>query len=73
MGHDDALKELTRELRRKPPAAVAALPEKQLRDLAAAIRDARHREAAAVAAAGDAALEQLPRLVRGPVKKIVGA
>jgi hypothetical protein len=43
-----------------------------LRDLASAIVDERHRQAAALAAAGDQALGQLPRVLRIPIKKLLG-
>ena len=46
------------------------LTEAQREDLANAIRDARHRQAAALAEAGENAFGQLPRLVRGPIRKL---
>jgi hypothetical protein len=43
-----------------------------LADLGAALAEARHRQAAALAEAGDRALSHIPRLLRGPIKRIVG-
>jgi hypothetical protein len=55
------------------PAGLERLAEPELRDLADAIRQARRRQAEALAVAGDRALSQIPRLLRGPVRRIVGA
>ncbi len=52
------------------PAGIRGLTEEQRQDLAQAIRDARHRQAAALAEAGENAFGQLPRLVRGPIRKM---
>lgn len=49
-----------------------ALAAEDLSDLAAALRDARHRQAAALHDAGDRALHRIPRLLRGPIRRIVG-
>jgi hypothetical protein len=62
---------LEAELRSAPPAGLARLEEAELRDLAHAIRDARHRQAAEVEAVGDRALSFVPRLLRGPIRRIV--
>lgn len=72
MSKDAALQALTEQLRGTPPPGVTALSEKQLRDLAAAIADARHRQAAALQEAGDRALGRIPRLLRGPIRKVAG-
>jgi hypothetical protein len=39
-------------------------------DLAAAIRDAKRRQAAALAAAGEQALGLIPRILRGPIRRL---
>jgi hypothetical protein len=52
--------------------AVGTLSDNDLLDLAEAIRDARHRQAAELAAAGDQAVKHIPRLLRGPVRKALG-
>lgn len=73
MSKDAAIKALTKQLGQQPPAGVRALSEAELRELAEAIAAARHRQAAALEAAGERALERIPRLLRGPVRKVVGA
>jgi len=67
-----SLAQLAGELGASPPAAVAALSEAELEDLAGAVRDARRRQAAALARAGDEALGRLPRIVRGLVRRVIG-
>jgi hypothetical protein len=62
---------LRRELGGAPPGGlVGALQDAELGELAEAIHRPRRRQSAALAAAGERALGHLPRLVRGPVKKI---
>jgi hypothetical protein len=68
----DGVKALAEELRAPPPPGVAALSDEQLRDLAGAVRDARHRQAAELSAAGDHALSHIPKLLRIPVRKVLG-
>jgi hypothetical protein len=48
------------------------LRDEDLADLATAISDARHRQSAELAAAGDAALSHIPRLLRVPLRKVIG-
>ena len=54
------------------PEGVRALAPAELRDLAGAVHDARRRQARALAEAGERALSHIPRLLRGPVRRIVG-
>jgi hypothetical protein len=61
---------LEQELGAMPPRAVDQLPAGQQEDLAAAIRDARRRQAKALAAAAEQALNLIPRVLRGPVRKL---
>jgi hypothetical protein len=68
----DAFTALSAQLRGSAPAGLRELSEDELADLAAALADARHRQAAALAQAGDRALAHIPRLLRGPIKRIVG-
>jgi len=68
----DGFKALAAELRDTPPPSLAALDDDQLKDLLGAVRDARHRQAAELRAAGEKALSHIPRLLRGPVRKMVG-
>jgi hypothetical protein len=70
---EDGLTGLERELRATVPDALKRLPDEDLRHLADAVRDARHRQAAALEAAGDHALGHVPKLLRGPIRKVVGA
>jgi hypothetical protein len=69
---DSPLARLESELRASPPAGVHALSHDQLEHLAAAIAQARRRQAAAIAAAGERGLGFIPRLLRGPIRKALG-
>ncbi len=66
----DAMAELRRELGAAPPAALTELAPEELRDLAVAIHAARRRQAAELAAAGDQALKVVPRVLRGPIRRL---
>jgi hypothetical protein len=70
---DAAIQALRKQLGDAPPLGLSTLSDEQLRDLAAAIEDARHRQAAALEEAGERALARIPRLLRRPVRKVVGA
>jgi hypothetical protein len=63
---------LSDQLRGAVPDALRELSDDELADLSSAVADARHRQAAALAEAGDRALSHIPRLLRGPIKRIVG-
>lgn len=54
------------------PKGVRALGADELEDLAEAVREARRRQAVALSEAGDRALNKIPRLLRGPVRKVAG-
>jgi hypothetical protein len=54
------------------PDGIEALPERDKQDLADALSDARHRQAAALAEAGEQGLKFVPPLLRGAVRKAVG-
>ena len=69
---DDAYSALSAQLGGSAPDAMRELSDDELRDLGAAVADARHRQAAALAEAGDRALGHIPRVLRGPIKRIVG-
>ena len=68
----DAVGELARELRAPVPSSVAALDSEDVAHLAGLIADARHRQAAEIAAAADRSLSFIPRLLRGPLRKVLG-
>jgi hypothetical protein len=71
--HDDEeFRQLRAALGGEPPDAVRALTAAQLRDLTAAIADARRGQRDVLAASGDRALRHIPRLLRGPVRRIMG-
>lgn len=72
MSKDAARRALEAQLDTKVPKGVAALSEEDLQDLADAVRAARRRQAAALAEAGERALNRIPRLLRGPVRKVAG-
>ncbi|MDQ6835961.1 MAG: hypothetical protein M3016_07205 [Actinomycetota bacterium] len=63
---------LRAQLGGQPPEGLRMLTGEQLADLAEAIGDARRRQNRALAAAGERALSHIPRLLRGPVRRIVG-
>lgn len=63
---------LETELGGGAPAGLSALTPDQRDDLAAAIRAAKRRQTKALAEAGEAALNLIPRLLRGPVRKMFG-
>jgi hypothetical protein len=70
---DAARQALEAQLGTSAPKGVGALSEAELNDLAEAIRGARRRQTASLAEAGERALNRIPRLLRGPVRKVVGA
>lgn len=62
---------LAKELRGPPPPGLRQLSSVQLADLAAAVREARQRQAQELARAGDQALRFIPRILRGPVRRVI--
>jgi hypothetical protein len=70
--HEQTLSALAEQLGAPPPAALEALTPAQLADLTQAVHDARRRQAAELAAAGERAFQALPRLLRAPVRRILG-
>jgi hypothetical protein len=69
---DDAYTALRAQLGDSAPESLRTLTDNELNDLSDALAEARHRQAAALAEAGDRALSHIPRLLRGPIKRIVG-
>ncbi len=63
---------LEAQLGARIPKGVGALADDDLEDLARAVREARRRQAQALAEAGERALSRIPRLLRGPVRKVAG-
>jgi hypothetical protein len=68
----DPVADLARELRGPVPSEVARLSAGELEHLAGLIADARHRQAAEIAAAAERGLRFVPRLLRGPLRKALG-
>lgn len=68
----DRLAALEAQLGEPAPEALSGLSDAQLENLAAAVRDARHRQAAELAAAGEQAFSAVPRLLRVPIRRILG-
>jgi hypothetical protein len=69
---DDGARTLAAQLGAKPPAGIAGLDAEHLRDLAEAVHEARRMQAAELAAASERAYGQIPRLLRGPIRRIFG-
>jgi hypothetical protein len=69
---DEPLAALRTQLRASPPPALRGLSGADLDDLAAAVEAARRRQAAELAAAGDLAFNHIPRLLRGPIRRVLG-
>ncbi|MGH8445750.1 MAG: hypothetical protein ACREVL_10815 [Solimonas sp.] len=66
------LQVVTRELGAPAPEALAALDAASLQQLGDALHAARKRQRAQMAAATESALQHIPLLLRGAVKKILG-
>lgn len=67
----DARARLEKEYGASLPPGLAGLTPEQQEKLVAAIEDARVRQARALAKATDHGLDFIPRLLRGPVKKVL--
>lgn len=65
----DRIADLARELRGPVPSEVASLKGAEIEHLAGLIAEARHRQAAEIAAAAERGLSYVPRLLRGPLRK----
>ena len=65
------LRALESELGAPPPDGLQALAATDLRSLTALLRAAKERQSQALDAAVEEALEIVPRMVRGPVRKIL--
>ncbi|MEA2213468.1 MAG: hypothetical protein QOF83_3416 [Solirubrobacteraceae bacterium] len=63
---------LRERLGSEPPQGLHALTGAQLADLTTAITEARRRQREALAAAGDRALNHVPRFLRGPIRRVAG-
>jgi hypothetical protein len=68
----EGIRALRRELRGDVPLGLAELDSEHLNQLAEAVADAKRRQAAEIAAAGDQALKYVPRLLRVAIRKVAG-
>lgn len=67
----EAVRRLEDELRAPVPAGVARLTAAEVDHLTSAVAAARQRQAAELMAAGERALSFVPRLLRGPLRKVL--
>lgn len=68
---NEAFSTLGKQLDAAPPESLRALDAAALQELADAIEAARRRQAHELAAAGEAAFAHVPRLLRGPIRKVL--
>ena len=69
---ETSLDALRKQLNGTVPAGLLELELEQLEHLAHAIHEARRRQGHALAEPGERPLNHVPRLLRGPIRKIVG-
>ncbi len=69
---DSGAEQLESTLGAPLPDGVRALEPRHLEHLAATLREARRRQAAELAAAGERGLRFVPRLLRGPLRRVLG-
>jgi hypothetical protein len=70
---DDRLKELSAELGGQAPAGLIELSNEELSQLSACIRQAKRTQKDRIRRAFDSALSHVPFLLRGPLRKMLGA
>lgn len=63
---------LRRALGAPAPKGLRSLGDDELAHLAQAVNEARRRQARALAQSGDSALQHIPRLLRGPIRRLTG-
>lgn len=66
-----SLEALQMQLNGNVPAGLRELEDQHLEHLAAAVHEARRRQDQALAQAGERAFSHVPRLLRGPIRRIV--
>jgi hypothetical protein len=65
------MRALRRELEGPVPRSLAALEDEDLEDLARALRERREHQSAALAKATEDSLGFVPRLLRGPLRRVL--
>ena len=70
MSKEASRQALEAQLGGRLPRGLSVLSAAELDDLAEAVRSARRHQAEALAEAGERALTRIPRLLRGPIRKI---
>jgi len=70
-GNRESLSRLEAELGDTPPPEFAQLSPAHLDRLADTVTTARKRQSAEIAAAADRGLDFIPRLLRGPIRKVL--
>jgi hypothetical protein len=68
----EAIRALEGQLGGSAPKGLRFLTGAELEALGEAVRDARHRQAAELQAAGEKAFGHIPWLLRGPIRKVMG-
>jgi hypothetical protein len=68
---NQALEALRQQLNGKVPAGLRELENEHLEHLASAVHEAHRRQGQALAEAGERALGHIPRLLRGPVRRVM--
>jgi len=63
---------LRRALGGRAPEGLQSLTGDERAHLAEAVSDARRRQARALAQGGERALQHIPRLLRGPIRRLAG-
>jgi len=63
---------LRRALGGRAPEGLDSLADDERAHLAEAVSDARRREARALAQGGERAVQDIPRLLRGPIRRLTG-
>ena len=71
MSRKDALDALEAQLGARPPKGLSRLSEEQIRELGGTLTQARRAQSAELRSAGDKAFNQIPWLLRGPIRKIM--
>lgn len=69
---DGGFPALRKALGGSAPDSLRELDDDDLTQLASAVTDARRRQGRALAEAGERSLRHVPRLLRGPIRKLAG-